>query len=265
MHKHKFFSLFVAPIEESTDVSIETVEGLCGGHPADIIFLLDASSSIWGPNFQKELQFVKEVVDKFDVSAEMTHVAAFTFSDMTDKEIGLHAFTDRFSSTKAITNLRQLRGGTRTDLALEKAQAMMTKDGRKDVPHLVIVMTDGKSDLPGETQVAAQLLKNHGISTFAVGIGESVDHEELKGIASQEDYVFTVNTFDALVTLKTLLAKEACSVEVIMQADDSMDNINDVDEQLAKGALHYSNGEICPIIKHFDNRIVEFYYTILDQ
>ena len=200
------------------------MEGLCGGKPADIVFLLDASSSIWGPNFHKQLQFVHAVVEKFDVRAEMTHVAAFTFSDFVHEEFGLFSFGDRFNTLAAIPSVRQLRGGTRTDLAMKKAREMMTTDGRVDVPRLVIVMTDGKSDLPQLTLEEALMLKQAGISTFAVGIGQSVDQDELRGIASQDDYVFSVETFDALITLQSILAYEACKVEVVMQADEEINN-----------------------------------------
>ena len=234
-----FFFLLPAPSvipEEKVEVTTEeTLSGLCGGKPADIVFLLDASSSIWGPNFDKQLKFVYDVVDKFDVSLQMTHVAAMTFSDKVHKEFGLHSFGDRLNTLAAIPSMVHLRGGTRTDLAMMEASKMMMGDGRKEVPRLVIVMTDGKSDKPLDTLEQAYLLKKAGITTFAVGIGESVDKEELMGIASDEKYVFTVDTFDALVTLQSILAYEACKVEVIMQADESeMDN-NIQPSELIKG------------------------------
>ncbi len=33
----------------------------CGGKPADVVFLLDTSNSIWRPDFVRQLNFVKEV------------------------------------------------------------------------------------------------------------------------------------------------------------------------------------------------------------
>lgn len=50
------------------------------GRKADIVFVLDESGSIWGPDFHKQIKFVKDVVHEFDVSADMTHIGTLTFS-----------------------------------------------------------------------------------------------------------------------------------------------------------------------------------------
>jgi len=52
----------------------------CIHHPADIVFVLDGSSSIWPPDFQKQLDFVQHVIDQFDVGTNKTHVGVMTFS-----------------------------------------------------------------------------------------------------------------------------------------------------------------------------------------
>ena len=53
----------------------------CGGKPADIVFALDASGSIWGPDFSHQKTFVSDVIRVFNVSQEVTRVALLTFGD----------------------------------------------------------------------------------------------------------------------------------------------------------------------------------------
>ena len=53
---------------------------VCGRKPAEIVFVLDESGSIWGPDFDKQIDFVKEVVNDFDVSETMTHIGTMTFA-----------------------------------------------------------------------------------------------------------------------------------------------------------------------------------------
>ena len=53
----------------------------CGSKPADIVFVLDESGSIWGPHFDLQLKFVKGVSDYMDISVDDTRIAVETFSD----------------------------------------------------------------------------------------------------------------------------------------------------------------------------------------
>ena len=53
----------------------------CGHKPADIVFVLDESGSIWGPHFDLQLEFVAGVTDYMDVTFNQTRIAVETFSD----------------------------------------------------------------------------------------------------------------------------------------------------------------------------------------
>ena len=70
----------------------------CGGHPADVVFVLDVSSSIWPKHFREHvLTFLHEVVDSLDVGpgAEHTRVGAVTFSDRVWLEFYLNQYMDK--------------------------------------------------------------------------------------------------------------------------------------------------------------------------
>ena len=47
----------------------------------DLVFVLDASHSIWIPHFQRELTFVNDVLMSFNIGPDQnqTHVAVLTF------------------------------------------------------------------------------------------------------------------------------------------------------------------------------------------
>ena len=47
--------------------------------PADILFLLDDSRSIWGPDFQKMLTFCTAIVAEMSIGPDHTRVAAAGF------------------------------------------------------------------------------------------------------------------------------------------------------------------------------------------
>ena len=75
-----------------------------------------------------------------------------------------------------------------------------------------IIITDGRSDNPRETEKQARLARKDGIQLFAIGVGQYVDQRELYNIASQpaSEYVFEVHTYEALGSVKNVLAMKAC-------------------------------------------------------
>lgn len=63
----------------------------CGGKTADIMFLLDSSSSILYKDFIKELNFTKNVVKLFDIGEDKTRVGLISFRfDITPIDFILH-------------------------------------------------------------------------------------------------------------------------------------------------------------------------------
>ena len=56
------------------------------GNPADIVFILDSSRSIYGKDFNISKDFVKKLVSEFDIGPEKTEVAALQFAKKTGVE-----------------------------------------------------------------------------------------------------------------------------------------------------------------------------------
>ena len=47
----------------------------------DIVFVLDESGSIYGPDFTKQLEFVIKSIEDFELEVNKTHIGVMTFSD----------------------------------------------------------------------------------------------------------------------------------------------------------------------------------------
>lgn len=184
----------------------------CGNSPADIVFVLDESGSIWGPHFTQQLEFVQHVIESFDVGFNRTHVGVLTFGTNNRVIFPLGKYTEENELKAAVKAIKQQRGETYTHLALKRLREEMfsPKYARSWVRHVAIVITDGESNYPKETKKEAQLCHQEGIQTFAIGVGQSVVKAELEAIASASDLVFTVDSYGALESLRQTLAWKAC-------------------------------------------------------
>ena len=120
-----------------------------------------------------------------------------------------------FQIRDAIGRIEQTRGETNTAAALHdiRRHFFSAKHSSRDgIVRIAIVVTDGRSDDTIATSHEARLLREIGVHVFAVGVGQDIDMGELHAIASRpaDDYVNTVDNYDALNSIKELLAIKAC-------------------------------------------------------
>ena len=184
----------------------------CGGKPADIVFVLDASGSIWAPDFQKQLKFVEDIVGVFDISPSMTRVGVMTFSSRPRREFYLDKYETDKEVKDAIGKITQTRGTTHTAKALRSLTKhyFSRAQTRSGAVKLAVVITDGKSENPTATMKQARLVREAGINLFALGVGKAADQDELVNIAGREDRVFKADNYDALHSIRDILAIETC-------------------------------------------------------
>lgn len=188
------------------------------GNPADVIFLLDASNSIWGPDFRRQIGFLKEMTRMFRIGPHHIQVAVVTYADYPLFQFHLDEYSARADVVAAIEGIRQMRGyrtSTPDALRLMRERGFSEANGaRANVTRVGIVITDGRSDDPAKTEAEARRARNAGIHLFAVGIGSELDHSELERIASAPSkyYTFLVESYSGLENIKHLLAIKACTV-----------------------------------------------------
>ncbi|KAL3866043.1 hypothetical protein ACJMK2_043384 [Sinanodonta woodiana] len=188
---------------------------VCGPKPADIMFLLDSSSSIYILDYKKQLNFVNRLIDTFDIGRDKTRIGVSIFSFTYHPSIDLTTYDNKESLKRAVNQTRYLTGGTNTHIALSELRRSGFRNARPNVSRIAIVMTDGQSQDFKKTSDEAQRLKATGVKVFAVGIGKDVDMKELKAIGSDpsDTYVLLANDFNDLDTIYDRLAARACEVQ----------------------------------------------------
>ena len=183
------------------------------------MFVLDSSGSIGSTNFQKMRNFVKTVVNDLDIGPKRTQVGVIVFSSTASNSFHLNTYSDRQSLTAAVDGIPYIGGGTKTADALYLLINQGFAGARpksQGVPRVAMVVTDGKSNDPDQTVIAAAALRQvPSIMTYAVGIG-GADRTELNTIASTRNnhkLVRYISSFD-LVELERLqedLREQACT------------------------------------------------------
>lgn len=191
----------------------------CGGKPADVYFLLDSSSSIWLPDFQKQLRFVEQVIDLLNTNNSKTRIGLVTFSNQVRLVMRLGSSNNKKQIKDMLKqpDLYLTGGSTDTSKAISfvRNDGFSAKEARSGVAHIMIVITDGQSTDPKATAHEAKLAHDAGIYVFAIGIGKDADYQELKQMASNPDvnFVFKVDMYDALESIKHILVIKTCKGE----------------------------------------------------
>ena len=125
---------------------------------ADVVFVLDASWSIYAKNFEKVKTFLWRFVGKLDIDSGSTRVGLLTYSDDVDSSTDLNANRSLADVQSAIWSLGYSGGNTNTASALEHVRTTMltsSAGARRDVPNVVVVLTNGKSTNTTATEVRA--------------------------------------------------------------------------------------------------------------
>ncbi|CAL1534587.1 unnamed protein product [Lymnaea stagnalis] len=135
---------------------------------ADIIFVVDTSSSIWPVHFNKHVKtFLKDVIASFNIGPGPldTRVGILLFSTREYLEFHLNTYEVLNDTLKAVDAIRFRGGDTYTNKALEyAARTMLTSEhgAREGVAKLLVVLTDGRSANKKKTEDAAKALKARG-------------------------------------------------------------------------------------------------------
>lgn len=108
-----------------------------------------------------------------------------------------------------------MKGGTETGKAIQFAREEMFKKSngaRPNVPHIIMVITDGMSQNQANTALQASIARSQNIAMFAIGVGNGAEAKELNIIAStpNSEYVFTIDRYSHLESIRDVLAEKAC-------------------------------------------------------
>merc|ERR1711962_1080989 len=202
----------------SPDSERDQTAAPCAEKVMDIYFVLDSSNSIYVHDYDSELEFVKGVVSRLDISSRHTRVGMLTFSDdFTRPTISLTQFNSKRDVLNAVTlqNLPYRTGVTNTHLAIRYVRE--DPEFRRDITKVMVVVTDGGSRSPGATAREARLAREEGFYMFVVGIGQFLEESEWRNIASDPDsrFIFNITGFNLLDNVSRNLPRVACPLPPI--------------------------------------------------
>ncbi|GJQ65520.1 hypothetical protein Trydic_g7621 [Trypoxylus dichotomus] len=173
----------------------------------DLIFLIDASSSIGEVNFQNELKFVKKLLSDVVVDYNHSRVAVITFSS-SDKIIKTideisHPREENNKCLLLKTLIQKTKfsgGGTYTLGAFKIAQAVFERS-RKDSKKVLFLVTDGFSN-GGDPTGIANKLKEDKVTIFTIGIRNG-NYKELYELSTSpgEYYSYLLDSFNEFESL----------------------------------------------------------------
>ena len=179
------------------------------------MFMVDGSSSIGADNFAQVRQFLKTLVQGFDVGPNHVRIGLVQYSNVPRTEFHLKTFQDKQGVLEYISGLSYRGGGTNTGRGLEfllaeHFTAAAGSRARSNVPQVAVVITDGKSQ--DNVLQHATALKKRGVILYAVGIKDA-DDEQLQEIASEPhlQHVFSVSDFGALQGISLSVAQTLCT------------------------------------------------------
>lgn len=171
----------------------------------DLIFVLDSSGSIRSVNFQKVREFVKNFITSgITIGQDEDQVGVIVFSNGAQVVFNLDAYQNQAQLLSAVDNIPYIGSGTNTAAALcQLIDEGFTERGGarldlKTVLRVAIVMTDGKSNNPSDTLIAAARVHDFrpSVLVYAVGVTDDVNQEELNAIATSAESVENLESFD---------------------------------------------------------------------
>nr|KAG5687711.1 hypothetical protein BaRGS_024190 [Batillaria attramentaria] len=170
----------------------------------DLVFVLDASTSVTQPNFEQMKDFVKDFLSVGDIDNGYLRVGVVIYSTGVYVQFHLNTYTTRYQLLDAIDNIPYRYGSTNTADALKTVRTDMFTLGHGDRPgvqNVCILITDGVSNINSRRTIPeAEQARVAGIHIYAIGIGLT-DTAELDGIASKpvEQYSFRFESYGDLM------------------------------------------------------------------
>lgn len=181
---------------------------------ADIIFLVDVSSSIGHDRFQSMQKFMASLVDQTTVGADLTRFGIILYSDDPKTVFTLKQYSTKRDVLQAIEELKYLTGNTYTAKALTYSLPFFDKDhgGRAalKVPQVLMVITDGDASDAENLVSSSSALRKQGISVYSIGV-EKANQTQLDVMAGgDKSKVFYVDNFKALEKLYKNITNVLC-------------------------------------------------------
>ncbi|CAN2389702.1 Collagen type VI alpha 6, partial [Pristimantis euphronides] len=182
---------------------------------ADIVFVIDTSSSIDFHEAQMMTSFIISFVNKSDVAPNKVQIGALKYADNPYKMFYLNTYSNKKDVIKAIEEDTQSGINTYTAKALKYSEGFFREQHGsrhpRGVPQYLIVITDGESHDHDELNETSVSLEKAGITVYAIGINQS-KIDELITMAGSKGKWFYVKDFDRLMDIFLNVSDAVCQV-----------------------------------------------------
>jgi Mg-chelatase subunit ChlD/sugar lactone lactonase YvrE len=173
--------------------------------PADIVLLIDTSSSMAGGKLDAAVSAAHGFVDL--LALERDHAAVISFDHEARRVQRLTA--ERAALHHALDGLA-IAAGTRLDLGLWTALDEVDGEGsRTEADGVIVLLTDGLPE-PGterSIEIAAGVAQRVGVTIFAIGLGSDVDRDVLTSITRDADHVYLAPSESDLEAIYSEIAR----------------------------------------------------------
>lgn len=155
----------------------------------DLAFLVDASGNKdkqGQEHFKTSLAMVKAISSMFVINQLQTHIGFVVFSTNSQTVLNFKTYFDEKSVENAIDGIQYVGGSTNIGAGLRLVKnKLFDVTSRQNVPHILIVLTSGKST--EDVLAPSKALRDSGVTVFSIGIGNMYDAKELDQIATDPD------------------------------------------------------------------------------
>ncbi|MGH0126136.1 UNVERIFIED_CONTAM: hypothetical protein FKN15_073536 [Acipenser sinensis] len=184
---------------------------------ADLIFLVDGSSSIDPEQFKSMQNFMMSVVNSSEVGEKKVRFGAVLYSDSPEEMFLLNQYYTKAEVRNAISKMKVKGGDTYTANALHFTRNRFTQayGGRKisQVPQILMVITDGEATDRIALPAMSRAMREEGISIYGVGVANA-NKQELEEMVGGKEKVFYVDNYQALEELHKNISKVLCNESI---------------------------------------------------
>ncbi|XP_061173064.1 uncharacterized protein LOC133182294 [Saccostrea echinata] len=200
----------------------------CSPGPADIVFVVDTSSSLENKT-NKSLEHMGRILDRLPLGKEGFQVAIISYDFEPKELLTLGQYQNAEEIKKVATGIHfETQGSTYTENALRKSFEILTDENARQKAHkFIVLISDGLSTDRYEAIKEAERFLSwpyHVITT--IGIGEQIDHFELVQLASKDQndiygpLVFSSSNDDAInMILRQAMHKNCTDCRVSSNTD----------------------------------------------
>ncbi|XP_053386493.1 matrilin-2-like [Mercenaria mercenaria] len=178
--------------------------------PGNIVFVVDGSDRITDEEFIKMKIFVTNLIDNFEITPDATNVGLVVYGPIVGDIISLFPYKNKLLLKTLVYDLQQPKSGANAAAGIDAARKMISQLGRKTVPNIMVVISNGRSTNPW-TIFQARVAKLNGIKILAIGFGQDTNVGELNLIASSPNYVFVMENVTALANTESVTRQIICS------------------------------------------------------